>query len=256
MIIVAIIVAIILIILVIVIEGYLKNSIYVKGKVGEKEVANVLTNINGYNRIINNILINDNGKSRQIDHIAITEYGVFVIETKNYKGVIYGDAKHNEWTQYINRKGYKFNNPIHQNYAHVKVVAGILNISEENIYNVVVFTSNSRLKVKKQNDIIIHTNKLIETITKKDKIFKTFDIDKSYHDLLENRITNQEIIKEHNEDVKHYVEYKNELAESGTCPRCYGELIKRKGRKGYFMGCSNYPKCKYTMEIIEEKASI
>lgn len=247
-----IIVALILIALVLFIEFYLKHSIYVKGKVGEKEVANMLASINGYNRIINNILINDNGKSRQIDHIAITEYGIFVIETKNYKGVIYGDERHNEWTQYINRKGFKFNNPTHQNYAHVKVVANILSLPEEDIFNMVVFTNNSRLKVKAKNDIVINVDKLINTITNKDKILKTFDIDKSYHDLMENRITSEERIKEHNENVKHYVEYKNELVHTGTCPRCYGELVKRKGKKGEFLGCSNYPKCKYTAEITVE----
>lgn len=61
-----------------------------KGKVGEKIVAEDLEKIDGYKHIINNVMINDNGKSRQIDHIAITEYGVFVIETKNYAGTIYG----------------------------------------------------------------------------------------------------------------------------------------------------------------------
>lgn len=30
------------------------------------------------------------------------------------------------------------------------------------------------------------------------------------------------------------------------CPRCGGELIKRKGRFGAFFGCSNYPNCRYT----------
>ncbi len=30
-----------------------------------------------------------------------------------------------------------------------------------------------------------------------------------------------------------------------TCPECGGELVRRKGRYGYFTGCANYPKCKY-----------
>ena len=33
------------------------------------------------------------------------------------------------------------------------------------------------------------------------------------------------------------------------CPKCSGELIKRKGKFGDFYGCSNYPKCKYTQTI-------
>lgn len=49
-----------------------------KGKSGEKLVAERLEIIDGHKHIINNIMINDNGKSRQIDHIAITKYGVFI----------------------------------------------------------------------------------------------------------------------------------------------------------------------------------
>jgi len=33
-----------------------------------------------------------------------------------------------------------------------------------------------------------------------------------------------------------------------TCPRCGGKLIERKGKFGSFYGCSNYPKCKFTLK--------
>ena len=46
-----------------------------------------------------------------------------------------------------------------------------------------------------------------------------------------------------------------------TCPNCGGELLKRQGRFGEFIACSNYPKCKYSRnadasaeEASEEKA--
>ena len=32
----------------------------------------------------------------------------------------------------------------------------------------------------------------------------------------------------------------------GVCPLCGGKLIMRNGKYGRFIGCSNYPKCKYT----------
>lgn len=31
-----------------------------------------------------------------------------------------------------------------------------------------------------------------------------------------------------------------------TCPRCGGNLVERSGKYGKFIGCSNYPKCRYT----------
>ena len=72
-----------------------------KGKIGEKETAIYLSKIEGNKQIINNITLNDNGKTRQIDHIAITETGVFVIETKNFSGQIYGRENSKEWKQYL-----------------------------------------------------------------------------------------------------------------------------------------------------------
>lgn len=34
-----------------------------------------------------------------------------------------------------------------------------------------------------------------------------------------------------------------------TCPKCSGELIRRKGKFGEFFGCGNYPKCRFTRNI-------
>lgn len=36
------------------------------------------------------------------------------------------------------------------------------------------------------------------------------------------------------------------------CPDCGGELVRRKGRYGYFVGCANYPKCKYIQKTNRE----
>lgn len=32
------------------------------------------------------------------------------------------------------------------------------------------------------------------------------------------------------------------------CPKCGGELIMREGKYGSFIGCSNFPKCRYTQK--------
>ena len=56
-------------------------------------------------------------------------------------------------------------------------------------------------------------------------------------------------IRNHNDNVKHYIEYKKELLQSDICPKCNGKLIKKQGKYGEFVGCSNYPKCKYTRKV-------
>ncbi|MFR3342867.1 topoisomerase DNA-binding C4 zinc finger domain-containing protein [Agathobacter rectalis] len=32
-------------------------------------------------------------------------------------------------------------------------------------------------------------------------------------------------------------------------PRCGGELVRRNGKYGEFIGCSNFPRCRYTQKI-------
>ena len=38
---------------------------------------------------------------------------------------------------------------------------------------------------------------------------------------------------------------KEDFESNDICPRCGGTLVKRSGKYGAFMGCSNYPKCRY-----------
>lgn len=36
--------------------------------------------------------------------------------------------------------------------------------------------------------------------------------------------------------------------DGGICPQCSGKLIMRNGKYGSFIGCSNFPKCRYTQK--------
>ena len=40
-----------------------------------------------------------------------------------------------------------------------------------------------------------------------------------------------------------------EKTQNNICPKCGGQLVERNGKNGRFMGCSNYPKCKFTNKI-------
>jgi hypothetical protein len=82
----------------------------------------------------------------QIDHIVLSRFGVFVIETKNYKGWIFGDAKSKQWTQTLYRKKSKFQNPLRQNYKHVKAIQSFLSVESRCVHSVVVFVGDSKFK--------------------------------------------------------------------------------------------------------------
>lgn len=232
----------------VIILGMVLNSPQYKGKCGERIVKNKLEGINGYNRVINNIMLNDNGKSRQIDHIVITRQGVFVLETKNYGGTIYGQESWTEWKEYLNQKCYTFKNPIHQNYGHKEIVKKLLEDLTDKVYPIVVFIRRCNLKLDVKSTVL-YDDQVKNFIENKEKILTTDEIDEIYKTLMENRIKNKETIRNHNYNVKHYIEYKNNIANDGKCPRCGAELVKRTGKSGEFYGCTNYPNCKYTKNV-------
>jgi hypothetical protein len=77
---------------------------------------------------INNVTIPTPNGTTQIDHVIVSRYGVFVVETKNMDGWVFGDERNSHWTQSIFGKKYKFQNPLHQNYRHTKALSEFLGI--------------------------------------------------------------------------------------------------------------------------------
>ena len=222
---------------------------FLKGKIGEAAVSNTLNKIDGNKKIINNVFINDNGKSRQIDHIFINQNGVFVIETKNFAGSIYGKETSNEWKQYINRRENRFKNPIFQNYAHKKIVSKVLG-DDKNVISVVVFTDECKLKVTTPRNAVMYVSQLTKYIENQSVRLSDSKIEEYYNEIMENRITDEETIRNHKSNVQQYVAYNNKLVERNKCPRCdTGKLVLKKGKYGEFLGCTNYPECKYTKQI-------
>ena len=124
---------------------------FIKGKVGELAVA---VQVKLYLKDPQYILLNDctlpdeQAGTTQIDHILLSPYGIFIIETKNYKGWIFGSERQKMWTQKIFKKSYKFQNPLHQNYKHQKVLEQVLAdiITPEYLHSIVVFMSDCEFK--------------------------------------------------------------------------------------------------------------
>ena len=88
----------------------------------------------------------DGTGTTQIDHVVVSPFGVFVIETKNMTGWIFGDAKSRQWTQTIYRKKVRFQNPLHQNALHVNALASHLELSRDQLTNIVFFVGDVTLK--------------------------------------------------------------------------------------------------------------
>jgi len=52
----------------------------------------------------------------------------------------------------------------------------------------------------------------------------------------------------HNDVIKAKNTETKVKVDAGICPKCGGKLVDRTGKYGDFIGCSNYPKCRYTLK--------
>ncbi|MFO8024406.1 nuclease-related domain-containing protein [Thiohalophilus sp.] len=130
-----------------ILAGILKSP-WFKGVVGEFIVnfsARLLLDKGKYHLIKNVTLPTEDG-STQIDHIIVSEFGIFVVETKNMKGWIFGSPNQKTWTQKIYKYSNKFQNPLHQNYKHVKTLESLLDLDEQQVHSVIVFVGDSVFK--------------------------------------------------------------------------------------------------------------
>ncbi len=161
--------------------GYVirQRSIYRLQNSGEilvrKVIMNNFSSKSWY--LFNNVTLRNEDDTTQIDHILISKYGVFVIETKHYKGWIFGDAHSKKWTQVIFGYKYKFQNPLHQNYKHIKVVQSTLDfLPSELVIGLVVFTGDAEFKTSQPsnvyslNSLIDHLNSLENEVLSDNKI--------------------------------------------------------------------------------------
>ena len=127
--------------------------------------------------LMNHVTVQMDDGTTQIDHILLSRFGVFVIETKHYKGWIFANENHKTWTQVLYRLKYKFQNPIHQNNRHVRAVRDLLDIlPASDVRSIVVFTGSAEFKtdmppgvyrlpemvkyLRAQTDVVMSRNRL------------------------------------------------------------------------------------------------
>ena len=249
-----IIVAIIVIAVIIIISTIILKVRYdnpeSKGKRGENSVADILQLccITQHDRVLNNIILYNpqNNNSSQIDHILICSHGVFIVETKNYSGMIYGSDNQREWIQILAGGNVRntFYSPVKQNATHLYLVRSILNKNIP-VYGLVVFVQGNISKIYsscvyslaglRRHILSIRQGLPVITPEQQDEIYQTLQ---NYHD----RFAVSE-----DQHLANIYEKRIAIA-SGICPRCGGKLILRNGKYGQFYGCSNYPKCKFTKQ--------
>lgn len=127
-----------------------------KGWLGEflvKRIATTQLDEDTY-RQFHDVTLPTTDGTTQIDHIIVSEYGVFVIETKNMGGWIFGDPNHPKWTQTFGKSKNSFQNPLRQNYKHIKELEALLQIGENKLFSVVVFTGDAEFKTDMPDNVM------------------------------------------------------------------------------------------------------
>ena len=256
------------------------KTAWFKGKFGEWVVARALARRlepTAY-QVLNNVMIPDQaGGTTQIDHIVFSPFGVFVIETKNMKGWIFGNANAASWNQTIFRSKHSFQNPFRQNYKHVKCLAELTGLDERHLIHVIVFIGDCTIKTRETlpESLVTNGRELAAFIKKHQEPVIPIEalqaaIQRLSTGQLKNSFANQ---RAHVSHVREIAEGKQRPAPmaapvapapplsnaspapqdtataSPTCPRCGSAMVLRTASKGAnagnrFWGCSNYPNCR------------
>ena len=221
-----------------------------KGKRGEMSVAGILDwlPMDEY-KVINNLMLRHGGWTSQIDHVVVSRYGVFVIETKNYKGWILGGENSDSWTQNIYGHKYALHNPVHQNESHLKALRRTLGDDGGiRMIPIVAFSDQATLRVRTEYATVTNFRHLRRTIRSfREEVLSAEQVSDIFSTLQAANVTDRQTRRDHKKEVRRQaVKHKIKVA-NGICPRCGGKLVERKGKYGRFWGCSNFPSCKYTL---------
>jgi hypothetical protein len=245
-------IVIMIIIIAIVVSRIVKSPNFI-GERGEAKVANQLMHLgNKKFKVLNNLLLEHNGNISQIDHVVVSVFGIFVIETKNYSGWIFGDDKSEYWTQVIYGSKRRFRNPVKQNWSHVYFLQGILaNRKHIKYFPIVAFTGSAELKSIKTDCLVTYKELLYQNVLDRcndicmsdNEVNEVCELIKSYG--IEDTKQNRHF---HIQQISNNVIEREIKKQSMICPQCGMKLVHRSGPYGDFIGCSGFPKCKYTMK--------
>ena len=225
--------------------------------------------------ILRNIYVpKGNGETSEIDLLYITQKGIFVFESKNYSGWIFGDEKSQKWTMMLpNKEKHSFYNPIKQNQTHIKWLRSYIG-EEIPLFSIIVFSERCELKkvtITSQDIKVIKrdftyaavrdiwnknkdclSGEEVESLYKNlQKLTKVSEETKEVHiqniknrysisekeaACLKKMIMNPEETKQEIENKKVETSVSENSEPDKVCPRCGKKLILRTAKKGVNAG--------------------
>ena len=218
-------------------------------------------------RVFNDLMVCDKyGITTQIDHVVLSQYGIFVVETKCYKGWIFGNEKSRVWTQtlpcgrgwWAYSEKHKFQNPIRQNWRHVYVLAERLNLPKRYFHNVVVFCGDAEFKTDIPENVI--------DVAFVDSYIKSFDnpvmspnmCERLFKTILKLNASVSDEQRARHVRTLHVTHTPpptvHEKDRTPSCPICGATMrLRHRHLDGVpFYGCTRYPQCKGIVNVKRE----
>jgi hypothetical protein len=227
----------------------------IKGSIGEGLTRLFTTGLKNddYFKIHDLMIKRKSGETAQIDHVFISPYGIFVIETKNYKGWIFGNEKDKYWTQTIYQHKEKMFNPIWQNKGHIQALKEILGeFGDLPFISIIAFSPRATLKtitIDSGHTYVNDQMQVSQIIKNYQKpLMSHYHARKIYEKLESLNIKGLDAKITHAQSIQKELKQDQILAANDICPKCGGNLTVKKGKYGDFKGCSGYPKCRYTVK--------
>ena len=232
------------------------NSPSRKGARGEKIVASRLRDglPEEYQILNDTYLPLPDGTTTQIDHIVVSQYGIFVVETKNYSGWIFGNENSAKWTQTIYHCKHSFQNPIRQNYRHICALSDNLKIPKDYFKSVVAFTGDCDFRTEMPEGVV-YSRKAAQYIrsftTPRIKAGQVLEIASAI--LAWQGTVSEERKDSHVQNLKKRHSAVHADSPTPKCPFCGGDMVMRHRRSdgAAFYGCRKYPSCKGIVNIAQ-----
>lgn len=232
--------------------GFLQSR-WFKGILGEalvKVVAKLRLPAETYYPIHNVTLPTPDGTT-QIDHVFVSRFGIFVVETKNMKGWIFGGENQAQWTQTLFKKSFKFQNPLRQNYKHVKALEAALDVPAEAIRSVVVFFGGGTFKSPMPANVTSGGDYITYIKSFREPVLSELEVQNAVTQIQAGRLApSRETHRQHLQQLR----TRFDPAAERKCPKCGSGMILRTAKQGanarsQFWGCSAYPRCRAVQNV-------
>ena len=231
-------------------------------------------------RLLKDVTLPTPQGSTQIDHVIVSRFGLFVIETKNMKGWIFGNPTQKSWTQQIYRRKHSFQNPLHQNHLHMMTLKSLLGLSDNQLHSVIFFIGDCTFKTPMPDNVmnrglIRYVKGITTPVLAESEVAHVVDTIQQGR-LAANWQTHRQHVTQlktrHADPSANHVSTREPVRQSVAnppsqsvsppdnpppiCPRCGSTMVLRTAGRGDnkgkpFWGCHEFPTCRGTRALMK-----